>query len=425
MKKRLSALSVFLVVASAACAQEEVYHLGFQDRIRLHVHEWPVLTGEFTIGPDGRLMLPLVGEVVASGLQPSELAAVIAERLQTKAQLSEPPDTSLAVTQYRPFYILGGVEKPGEYAYRPGMLVLNALTIAGGVYRPPRSSEWGFERDSISGRGEIRLILLRREELLAKEARLKAEASGQEEFVVSKDSEAGLSRFIEEERKIFYSRLNRHKNQINALADTLELLDREIASVQAQIAAAELQRQSVARELDDTKGMVSRGLAPAPRVLPLERTLAQIVREQKEMETSILRARQQINQARLQRTGLLDERRSVATLELQALLVQLRELDERYETTSRLAAGALSAISAPQSEADEESGPPLTFTLIRKEHGEVREISATESTRILPDDIVKVFRPQESKTRKPRAVQPQLGSNMSTSDGRSGTSNIR
>ncbi len=423
MKKWLAALAVFLAQPSAPQAQEGAYQLGFQDRFRLYVHEWPVLTGEFTVGPDGRLMLPLIGEITAGGLEPSELAAIVAEKLQAKAQLAELPDASIAVTQYRPFYILGGVERPGEYAYRPGMLVLNALTIAGGVYRPARSSEWGFERDVISGRGEARLILLRREELLAREARLRAEVAGQEELQVFKDSEAGLSRFVEEERKIFYSRLNRHKNQVAALADTLDLLDREIASVTAQIAAADLQRQSVARELEETKTMVSRGLAPAPRVLPLERTLAQIVREQKEMETAILRARQQINQARLQRTGLVDERRSAASLELQTLLVQLKELDERHETTSRLASGAMLALSAPQTEEDSDNGPPLSFTLVRRENGEVREISASEATPVKPDDIIKVIRPQESK-RKPRG-QPQLGSNMNSSSDRSDVTSLR
>ena len=82
------------------------------------------------------------------------------------------------VLQYRPFYILGGVERPGEYAYRPGMTVLNALSIAGGIYRSRESAGWMYERDAITSGGDLRLSALRLEELLARETRLKAEASG-------------------------------------------------------------------------------------------------------------------------------------------------------------------------------------------------------------------------------------------------------
>ena len=62
------------------------------------------------------------------------------------------------------------------------MLVVNAVAIAGGVYRPPRTSDWGFERDAITGRGDLRLASVRRDELKARELRLKAEADGLETF---------------------------------------------------------------------------------------------------------------------------------------------------------------------------------------------------------------------------------------------------
>ena len=55
-------LTCFLAIAEAS-AQSSPYRLGVQDRLRVHVHEWPVLTAEFTIGIDGSVILPLIGEV--------------------------------------------------------------------------------------------------------------------------------------------------------------------------------------------------------------------------------------------------------------------------------------------------------------------------------------------------------------------------
>src|SRR5687768_6276910 len=67
----LTAASLMVHDASASDYQ---YRLGAQDKLRVHVQEWPALAGEFTIGAEGAVSLPLVGEIPASGLRTSELA---------------------------------------------------------------------------------------------------------------------------------------------------------------------------------------------------------------------------------------------------------------------------------------------------------------------------------------------------------------
>jgi protein involved in polysaccharide export with SLBB domain len=394
-KPVLSLLVLTLLCTGNSYGQEGSYRLGVQDRLRIHVHEWPVLTGEFTIGPDGKVTLPMIGDVAAAGLMSAELAGRISEGLKAKAQLLELPDAAVSVSQYRPFYILGGVERPGEYAFRPNMVVLNAVSIAGGVYRPPRSSDWGFERDSITGGGDIRTVLLRRDELSARQWRLQGEAAGLDALPAPEGATAA-SRFLGEERAIFLARNERQKNQTTSFDNSVNLLEREIISIQEQAKAAEKQKESVARELEDTRALISRGLAPAPRILPLERTIAQIDRELRELDTSILRARQQINLMNAQKVALRDERQSTARAELQSLLAQSKELDERFETATRLIAGSAALSSAPTNSAEMDSTPLLTFVIMRPVGDAIQEIQAMETTRVQPGDIVKVFRPQEA-----------------------------
>lgn len=391
----LAVLATILSVSPIALAQEaEPYRLGVQDRLRIHIHEWPILTGEFVVGANGSLVLPLIGSVLAKGLDPSELANEIASRLRIKADLSKAPDTTVDISQYRPFYILGGVERPGEYQYRPGMLVVNAVAMAGGMYRPPRTSDWGFERDAITGRGDLRLSAVRRDEFRARELRLKAEAEGKDKFpAVPQDMSADVLKLVDEERILFNVRLDRYRSQSAALGETISLIEGEIKSLQGQIEAARKQEASVVKELEDTRGLVARALAPAPRILPIERTLAQIEREQKEISTAIMRARQQINATKIQRDALTDERRNSAVTELQALEVQRRELDERVETAARLISGSSAMLANPHEAADSEG--TASFVIIRHRDAIASEITATETTVLVPGDVVKVFRPQD------------------------------
>ena len=54
---------------------------------------------------------------------------------QAKLALSERPNTSIEIIQFRPFFVMGDLERPGEYAYRPGITALQAVSLAGGFYR--------------------------------------------------------------------------------------------------------------------------------------------------------------------------------------------------------------------------------------------------------------------------------------------------
>ena len=405
----LAVLTVILWAAPVGRAQDdEAYRLGVQDRVRIHVHEWPVLTGEFPVGANGALVLPMLGNIPAEGLLPSELAAEIGNRLQAKAELSAAPDTTVDIAQYRPFYILGGVERPGEYAYRPGMMIVNAVAIAGGIYRPVRTSDWGFERDAITGRGDLRLAAVKRDELSAKEFRLKAEAEGLEVFPeVPESLSRAAMRFVDEERLLFNARLQQYRKQYDALGETVTLIEGEIKSLEGQLEAAGKQRESIARELNDTRDLVARKLAPLPRILPIERTLAQIEREQKEIHTAIMRARQQINATKIQRDTLTEERRSTAVSELQVLKVEREELDERVETATRLIAG--SGIASSTQHKVGEVDPTPSFVIVRRRGGAVSEFKAEETTALQPGDVVKVFRPQDvgnsDRSQAPGAVR--------------------
>jgi polysaccharide export outer membrane protein len=107
------------------------YILGAEDMITINVWHSTEFTGSHMIRPDGKITLPLIGEVEAAGLTPEAFGAAIQEKL--KKVLRE-PDVSVSVTQVnsRRYFIEGEVNKPGEYKLVVPTRVLEALVNAGG-----------------------------------------------------------------------------------------------------------------------------------------------------------------------------------------------------------------------------------------------------------------------------------------------------
>jgi len=117
------------------------YKLGPNDRTRIIVFGQPSLTGEFVLDGNGVLAYPLVGNINARGMTPSQLQQTIAQKLDT--DWIKNPSVSVEVSTRRPFYVVGEVQKPGSYPYVTDMNVLNAIATAGGeTYRANMHEFW-------------------------------------------------------------------------------------------------------------------------------------------------------------------------------------------------------------------------------------------------------------------------------------------
>lgn len=134
-----AAFAVEPPTGTAAAKAVESYTLGSGDKIRLIVFGEEDLSGEFVVDDAGFVRLPLIGQIAAAGRTVRQLEGDIASKLG--AQYLKDPRISIEVVNYRPFYIIGEVNKPGEYPFVAGMSVMNAVAMAGGyTYRANESS---------------------------------------------------------------------------------------------------------------------------------------------------------------------------------------------------------------------------------------------------------------------------------------------
>jgi len=177
---------MFLVLLLAGCggpgaqlppippAPTDAYHLGPGDQIRVITLGEDRLTGEFRVNDSGAISLPLLGTVQVAGLTTAELEHVLGEAL-IRAQLIREPSVSVEVSVYRPIFVLGEVNHPGEYPYQPGMTVVSAVAVAGGyTYRAVedrasivrstdgKAVEWRAERQTFVRPGDVITVYERR-----------------------------------------------------------------------------------------------------------------------------------------------------------------------------------------------------------------------------------------------------------------------
>jgi protein involved in polysaccharide export with SLBB domain len=133
----------------------EGYLLEPGNRIRVIVFNESNLSGDFTVDPIGNIALPLAGNVSASGVTAKVLAKRIEETLQRDGYMHN-PSVAVEIQTFRPYYVLGEVRQPGEFAYSLGTTVLSAVARAGGYDYRARQGEVVLVRPTPDGQLEYR-----------------------------------------------------------------------------------------------------------------------------------------------------------------------------------------------------------------------------------------------------------------------------
>lgn len=149
-----------------------VYHIGVDDQLQISVWHNPDLSVSVPVRPDGKITVPLIGDVEAGGRTPEQVGGEIKEKLQTYVR---DPQVAVILTDLRSHEYLsrvrvtGAVRTPVSIPYRQGMTVLDAILAAGGttefaapdrtqLYRKTSSSTQAYavRLDNILQKGELK-----------------------------------------------------------------------------------------------------------------------------------------------------------------------------------------------------------------------------------------------------------------------------
>lgn len=120
------------VAAPSSPQDSATYVIGADDQLQVTVWKEPQLTGALTVRPDGAISVPLLGDVMASGKTPMQLADILTTAL--KKYVNDPTVTvTVSQVNSKRVFLIGQVQHIGPIMITPGMTVLQAISTAGGL----------------------------------------------------------------------------------------------------------------------------------------------------------------------------------------------------------------------------------------------------------------------------------------------------
>lgn len=411
-------------VAEDTNAESDEYRLAAQDKLRISVlqwlpgagnyQQWEALNNEYLVGASGGISVPLLGVIPAANLTTGELATIIAQRLKLRAGLGVDPDVSIEVIDYRPVYVVGQVQNPGEYKFRPGLTTTKGLAIAGGVFR---DNAWrgSRERDRINAQSAYDDAQLQLRRTLVRRARLHAELDELERDKPSDGSGVGLfqvpdglkqspttQRMIFDEERIKKARMSRLSSQIAATEELIDLLKSEDVSLENKIKLQRQNRDLAQEESDKIDKLRKRDLVVNSRWLSTQLALADHEARLLDLESASLRIKQELSKAHRSIIDAKADLRTNITNELQQLESNIDLLQARTDSAMALLAEA----NAPSAnvvadrtlldsrQVDPEQAhatPVVTYTIIRQTGNQpAQTIVADATTAVLPGDVINV-----------------------------------
>ena len=135
--------------APVAPVDPGTYVIGAEDQLRIRVWKEPEVSGDVVVRPDGKITMPLIGEVQAGGKTPTVLAQHIGEKL---GQFINRPEVLVEVRGVRSkkYYITGQVNRTGSFPLTVPTTVLEALSATGGF------QQWAKRKKIVIIRGDKR-----------------------------------------------------------------------------------------------------------------------------------------------------------------------------------------------------------------------------------------------------------------------------
>eukprot|EP00913_Durusdinium_trenchii_P010545 g9889.t1 len=401
LPKLVFAAGIIVVsLAGVGRAEDNGYRLGVMDKLRIRVAEWQpadgsirnwdVVSGDYTVGPTGSLSLPFIGDLDAAGKTPAEVANSIGEGLRTKFALRNLPSASVEVAQFRPVFLAGDVDRPGEYPFTPNLTVLKAVSLSGGL----RKSDAGqrFARDFINARGDMTVYDSERSRLIARRARLLAEVSGSKQLEMPPELKdvKNAEQLLASESALMKSRRDRYELQLKALTDLKALLSSEVQSLAQKAETQKRQLELVSDNREKMSRLTEQGLATSNRLLTIEERSADVESTLLDIDTAALRAKQDISKADQDEINLRNDWEAQRAKELQDTEAELEKLGLQLSTSRELMSEALSQSAEALKFDLNGKGATIKYVIVRDGGDGPREVAADENTPLAPGDVVKV-----------------------------------
>nr|WP_052760538.1 polysaccharide biosynthesis/export family protein [Rhizobium sp. LC145] len=400
------AAAVFALSILSDPARADEYVLGAQDVLKIRVFEWRPsagvafewvpLTGEFTVSPAGTLSLPIIGTVPVAGKTLDEVSGIIGEQLQRQVGLQKRPTASVEISTYRPFFVTGLVSNPGKYNYVPGLTVIQALSMAGGLGESDQSL-MGLQRDALVNRGDLRELEMERLGLMARQARVDAFLNGEQKVtfpadLTSRSREPVVVRMMQDEQALFATRVRSMQTEVESLAQSKVLATNQLETLKLKEASLTKQIDLATKDLDSVNKLVAQGLTLSSRQLGANQNVADLESRNLDVSMAIVKTQQDLAKLDQDMTDVREKYRLEALTEAADLRDRLAANVEKAKTARGLLAHLEMRAPAALSALAVEDEPAFATVITRNVGGAITMMVVSDNDAVAPGDVISVER---------------------------------
>lgn len=412
MRRRvLSAVLAGLVLIAPTQLRAE-YRIGAGDKLEISVVGISELQRRTAVEADGTISFPLLGTLPVAGLSLPETRARIKAGLASKIYRTKSSDgteqafaiglneITVAVAEYRPVYVKGGVARTGEYSYRPSMTVREAVALAGGYdILPVKVSNPYLEAADF--RSEYESLWLEFAKEQARIWRLKAELESREAGVSHADrdtvaraipidapiSRAMIAKIVTLATDQYKARQEDYTRQKAFLQQSIEQMDLRIETVSQREQREAKGAADDVRDLERTIALYKQGTLINNRVIEARRNVLLSTTRKLETTAELMQMHQQKTDLVRQLDRFADERRIAVLQELEAATVRLGDIRTKLQGTGE----KLQYTAAAKAQITDGNSRKLpVITIHRKDLKGWHRLTADESFEIQPGDVVEV-----------------------------------
>lgn len=344
------------------------FDMSHVESVRMRVWGSSELNGEYSIEADSTISLPGIGRIEVGNLTPGELEKAISEKLSAFSRRDL--TVSIEVSRYRSYYIVGQIANPGAIEWRPGLKVIQAISLAGGVTRPTGAVGDTVQRDQAQMQLKYSLAQL---------ARLKAEKEGRATVDSSQEmaslmfgspgQQQSASNFLAQQNAALDEQKAIMQTQLAGLERDKEGAQRELETAVAQEEAIGKQVEIAKSQLENVEALKDKNLISKPRLLAQRSDLISAQVRYAESRSIVERARGRIDTVSRQIISLQQTRRAA--------------LNDRIETLERDVAQLEASLgSNPRSPLN------LRYHITREGKDEMSTVTAAVDTEVMPGDVV-------------------------------------
>ncbi len=370
------------------------FELTGTERLSIKFHGSPELTGMYRVNPDETVSIPALGRVSITGLSASEFEAALVDRAATIT--ARDSFITVEVAEYRPVFVSGLVARPGSHAWQPGMTVLHAVTLLGGIYRATSESAGGV----VIG-ADAELLRLRRSTNELKRsmsvlARLRAERMERATIPLPDELVALVGRseataLIAEQMSVLASSRASTVSKLESLERARQIANEELKGLREQGGRLRDMLEKRRAFKDKIDNLQARGIVRTDRAMEEQSRVVDL--EDRATTVSVGIARVQGTTAQIEREliGLRQERVANIDLEIFKLNKDNAQLELEIES-SRLAYFKITGAQAPLTFGQKE-GPKtqvIDYQIVRYEGGVQNTYKVDQFARLKPGDILVV-----------------------------------